>query len=138
SEGLIQALHHPAARAEFAFIDGQDELREVIENDDFGAWRVFLHPEQRQYAQRHRNGSFRLSGGAGTGKTVVLLHRARHLARQEPQARIGLTTFNRTLADSLRSQLPLLDASLVPAEAPGDPGGSVARLVQLARKALLP
>lgn len=136
SEALIHALQHPAARAEFAFIDGQDELREVIENDDFGAWRVFLHPEQRQYAQRHRNGSFRLSGGAGTGKTVVLLHRAKHLARQDPQARIVLTTFNRTLADSLRSQLRLLDSSLVLAEEPGEPGVHVAGIDQLARKVL--
>ncbi|UFU01871.1 AAA family ATPase [Ruania suaedae] len=131
-EALIEALQHPAARAEFAFIGDQEELREVIESDDFAAWRVFLHPEQRQYAEKSRNGSFRLSGGAGTGKTVVLLHRARHLARQNPNARIVLTTYNRTLAEALRSQLQLLDASLPMADRLGQPGIFVAGVDQIA------
>src|SRR4051794_16757264 len=94
---LATALQHPAARLQFAFIEDDAELRRAIEDGDFEAWRVFLHPEQRRYAERSWNGPFRLSGGAGTGKTVVLLHRARSLARRSPDARIVLTTFNRTL-----------------------------------------
>ncbi len=81
-ERLIKGLQHPAAQISFAWIENNDELRRVVEGGDFGAWRVFLHPEQRKYASRGYNGPFRLSGGAGTGKTVVLLHRARHLARR--------------------------------------------------------
>ncbi|MGO2097218.1 MAG: DNA helicase UvrD, partial [Candidatus Microbacterium stercoravium] len=90
---LLEALKHPAAQMQFTFIDDSDELRRVIEGGDFGAWRVFLHPEQREYAEKDRSGSFRLTGGAGTGKTVVLLHRARHLAQRDPNARVILTTF---------------------------------------------
>ncbi|NKZ71784.1 AAA family ATPase [Rhodococcus hoagii] len=54
-----------------------------------------------------------MSGGAGTGKTVVLLHRARELHRRNPEARIVLTTFNRTLAEALKYQLAILDSSVV-------------------------
>src|SRR5690606_29456602 len=71
-DALLDALRHPAARMTFAFVDDDEELRAAIEDEDFGRWRVFLHPEQRSYATRDRNGAFRLSGGAGTGKTVVL------------------------------------------------------------------
>ncbi len=70
---------------DFAFIEDDAALRAAIEDDNFGRWRVFLHPEQRDYAFKDRNGSFRLSGGAGTGKSVVLLHRARHLASGNPR-----------------------------------------------------
>ena len=69
---------------QFTFIDDTEELRRVIEGGDFGAWRVFLHPDQRDYAEKDRSGSFRLTGGAGTEKTVILLHRARHLTKTNP------------------------------------------------------
>ncbi|WP_022909111.1 3'-5' exonuclease [Aestuariimicrobium kwangyangense] len=119
---LAAALSHPAARLQFAFIEDNEELRRAIEDADFAAWRVFLHPEQRKYAERSWKGSFRLSGGAGTGKTVVLLHRARNLARKNPQARIVLTTYNKTLADSLLRDLRVLDPTLTIADKLGEPG----------------
>lgn len=109
---LIEGLRHPAAQMSFAWIENNAELRRVIEDGDFGAWRVFLHPEQRKYADRSYSGPFRLSGGAGTGKTVVLLHRARMLARRSPNARVVLTTFTTNLADQLRTDLERLDAGL--------------------------
>src|SRR5690606_16906477 len=87
---VLRSLQRPAAALQYAFIDDQDELRRVIEEGDFGAWRIFLHPEQRRYVDRSYTGPFRLSGGAGTGKTVVLIHRARALARRRPQARVVL------------------------------------------------
>lgn len=79
ADRLVEELRHPAAQMSFAWIETNAELRRVIEGGDFGAWRVLLHPEQRKYATRSYAGPFRLSGGAGTGKTVVLLHRARML-----------------------------------------------------------
>ncbi len=119
---LLAALQHPAAKMEFAFIEDNDELRRAIEDTDFAAWRVFLHPEQRKYATASYSGPFRLSGGAGTGKTVVLLHRARHLALQNPQARILLTTFTKTLAEALKADLRRLDPTLALAANLGDSG----------------
>lgn len=121
-EKILRGLSHPTAQASFAYIDGQEELQRVIEAQDFGAWRVFLHPEQRKYATAHYNGAFRLSGGAGTGKTVVLVHRARNLWRENPSARIVLTTYTRNLADMLRANLKQLDPGVPLASSLGDAG----------------
>ncbi|MSS46579.1 AAA family ATPase [Cutibacterium sp. WCA-380-WT-3A] len=119
---LLHSLRSPAAAMEFATIEGKDELRRVIEDGDFGAWRVFLHPTQRRFVNRRWNGSFRLSGGAGTGKTVVILHRAASLARDNPNARIIITTFTKNLANELSENLESLDPTLPRASALGEPG----------------
>lgn len=128
---LIGSLQHPAARAQFALIDGEDELRAIIEGEDFGAWRVFLHPDQRRYATGSWKGPFRLSGGAGTGKTVVLLHRAGELRRKNPSAKIVLTTFTKALAGNLERDLQRLDPGL-DATALIEPGITVRGVDQLA------
>src|SRR5690348_13022304 len=133
---LIEGLRHPAAQMSFAWIENNAELRRVIEGGDFGAWRVFLHPEQRKYAERSYSGPFRLSGGAGTGKTVVLLHRARMLARRSPDSRVLLTTFTTNLADQLRTDLARLDAGLPSAAGLGEPGVSVYGIDALASAVL--
>ena len=135
-DAVLEAMRHPAARMEFAFIEDNDELRAAIENPDFTAWRIFLHPEQRAYTTRDYNGAFRLTGGAGTGKTVVLVHRARELHRRNPAARIVLTTFNRTLADTLSEQLNTLDPSLTTASDLGKPGIYVAGVDAIAHRVL--
>ncbi|MEV4705737.1 UvrD-helicase domain-containing protein [Actinoplanes sp. NPDC049316] len=119
---VLQSLKRPAAALQYAFIDDQEELRRVIEGGDFGAWRIFLHPEQRRYVDRSYNGPFRLSGGAGTGKTVVLVHRARALNRRDPDARIILTTFTTNLADALGDSLTHLDPRVPQAKTLGQPG----------------
>ena len=134
-EKIKQALEHPASRMQFTFIgDNSEELKQVIDGADFDAWRTFLHPEQRVYAERRYNGSFRLSGGAGTGKTVVLVHRARMLAKANLQSRIVLTTYTTTLAQSLDSNLSKLDARVMRAERLGQPGVVVGGIDSLVNK----
>ncbi|GAA3290510.1 3'-5' exonuclease [Arthrobacter citreus] len=136
-EKIKKALEHPATKMQFTFIgEDSEELRKVIEGGDFDAWRTFLHPEQRIYAERHYNGSFRLSGGAGTGKTVVLLHRARTLSKAEPSCGVVLTTFTTTLAESLNNGLQRLDNDLHRAEKPGDSGVLVAGIDALVSRVL--
>jgi superfamily I DNA/RNA helicase len=130
-ERITKAFEHPATKMQFTFIDTDEELRRVIEGEDFGAWRVFLHPEQREYATKDRNGAFRLTGGAGTGKTVVLLHRTRYLHRADATKCILLTTFNRTLADALSRDLERLDGSIVRADGLGESGVLVRGLDQI-------
>lgn len=86
---------------QFVYLDNDDELRRMME-DDFAAWRTYLHPKQRAVAYRERfNGPSRLAGGAGTGKTVVALHRAAFLATR-PGSRVLLCTFTRNLASTLQ------------------------------------
>ncbi|AXE40111.1 UvrD-helicase domain-containing protein [Acidipropionibacterium virtanenii] len=128
---LIAALKKPASQMQFAKIKGADELRRVIEDGDFGAWRVFLHPVQRTWVQKNTNGPLRLAGGAGTGKTVVLVHRARRLANDRPDARIVMTTFTRNLADDLASSLKSLDPQ-VPQVGLGENGVHVTGIDALA------
>ncbi|WP_207454662.1 UvrD-helicase domain-containing protein [Herbiconiux sp. SYSU D00978] len=133
---LIDAMRHPASQMTFAFVHDNDELRRVIEEGSFANWRIFLHPEQRRYVERNFNGPFRLSGGAGTGKTVVLLHRAARLARQNPQARIILTTYTVNLAENIKRDLRALDEQIPLATALGQPGIYVNGIDALASAAL--
>lgn len=135
-DDIIEAIRKPAAQTQFTYIDDNEELRRVIEADDFGAWRTFLHPEQRRYVEADYNGAFRLSGGAGTGKTVVLVHRARALANKNPGSSILLTTYTTTLADSLLRSLKELDPDIPIAENPGEPGIHVAGVDAVASRVL--
>ena len=68
-------------------------------------WTVFLHPAQRELVERDYSGPSRVAGSAGTGKTVVALHRAVFLARKNPDSRVLLTTFSDTLANALQTKL---------------------------------
>lgn len=125
-EEIVERIKSDAGVLNFVWIESNEELERVIDEGDFGAWRVFLHPEQRKYVDKRYNGSARLSGGAGTGKTVVILHRARALVRRNPQGRVLVTTFTRNLADALRRDLRRLDGSLPIAERMSDVGAHVA------------
>ncbi|WP_062381193.1 3'-5' exonuclease [Demequina pelophila] len=135
-ERIEKGFEHPTARAQFTFVGDQDELQKAIEATDFGAWRVFLHPDQRKYATKHYNGAFRLSGGAGTGKTVVLVHRARELWKANPDARIVLTTYTKNLADMLASNVRQLDPEVPLASALGEPGVYVTNVDALIARVL--
>ncbi|MBP5886962.1 MULTISPECIES: UvrD-helicase domain-containing protein [Streptomyces] len=92
-----------------------DAVQAVIEEGDFRAWKVFLHPTQERIVHRHYTGPARVSGGPGTGKTIVALHRVKHLAGKLPPGHnrpILLTTFTKNLTTDLRLRL----ASLVEPE----------------------
>ncbi|MBX9858541.1 MAG: UvrD-helicase domain-containing protein [Sphingomonas sp.] len=58
--------------------------------------------------ERSFDGPARVSGSAGTGKTVVALHRAVRLARTDPARRILLATFSEPLARELVSKVKVL------------------------------
>lgn len=95
---------HPDAQRRFRTMTNVEELARALEYP-WEKWTIFLHPGQRQLVQRDYNGSARVAGSAGTGKTIVALHRAVFLARTNPDARILLTTFSETLANALRTKL---------------------------------
>ncbi|MEV5544933.1 UvrD-helicase domain-containing protein [Streptomyces sp. NPDC052309] len=85
-----------------------DALREALEAGDFGRWKVFLHPTQTRLVERRYSGPARVGGGPGTGKTIVALHRVRHLVAQLPPGNtkpVLLTTYNKNLSADLRSRL---------------------------------
>lgn len=130
-EKILRALESDVSKMQFTFVDDNDELRKMIEDGDFASWRVFLHPEQARYATGDYAGPFRLSGGAGTGKTVVLLHRARRLMAQDPNARVVLTTYTRALAENLKRDLLVLEPEIRIASGLGEPGVLVRGVDQL-------
>jgi hypothetical protein len=101
---------HPDAQRRFRVMTNVAELETAL-NFPWEKWTVFLHPEQRQWVERDYTGPARVSGSAGTGKTIVALHRAVYLARSNPDARVLLTTFSDTLASALHTKLKRLVGS---------------------------
>ena len=97
-------FEHPDAQRRFRLMTNVEELERALEYP-WEKWYVFLHPDQRQLVERDFSGPARVSGSAGTGKTIVALHRAVHLARANPDARVLLMTFSDTLANALREKL---------------------------------
>ena len=95
---------HPDARRRFRLVEDSDELRQALDYP-LEKWSVFLHPAQRELVEQSLSGPARVAGSAGTGKTVVALHRAVHLARKYPEARILLATFSDALANMLSTKL---------------------------------
>lgn len=95
---------HPDAQRRFRLMTDVEELKLALEFP-WDRWTVFLHPDQRQMVERDYNGPARVSGSAGTGKTIVALHRAVWLLRQNPDSRVLLTTFSDPLANALRVKL---------------------------------
>jgi hypothetical protein len=99
-----QAFEHPDARRRFRTVTNVEELERALEFP-WEKWTVFLHPAQREAVEKDYGGPARVSGSAGTGKTIVALHRAVFLARAHPEARVLLTTFSGPLANALRVKL---------------------------------
>lgn len=97
-------FEHPDALRRFRVMTNVEELQRALEFP-WDKWSVFLHPDQRQSVERSYSGPVRISGSAGTGKTIVAIHRAVFLARTDPNARVLLTTFSHILANALRSKL---------------------------------
>jgi hypothetical protein len=103
SDTLEIALRRPGSARHFVAISTEEDLKQALKYP-LQLWRVFLHPEQRAIVRAHFDGPALVSGGAGTGKTVVGLHRARYLASEvftAPTDRVLLTTFTYNLAQDL-------------------------------------
>ncbi len=100
----VDPFTHPDALRRFRILTNLEELERALEFP-WEKWTVFLHPAQHHLVERTYNGPARISGSAGTGKTVVALHRAVFLAKQHPEAQIVLTTFSKALANALNVKL---------------------------------
>ena len=104
------ALARDSSRRHFLVLTEDSDL-EALLAAPLEHWRIFLHPSQRKLVEHDWNGPVKVTGGAGTGKTVVAMHRAAQLARQYadlPGRPVVFTTFTRTLAEDIRQHLVLL------------------------------
>ncbi len=110
-ENFSAALASPESQRQFKVIDSDAELAGMLDAP-LEQWRIFLHPSQQRLVQLQAKGPTRVLGGAGTGKTVVAMHRARFLAARAgfllPGQKILFTTFTRNLAADVSRSLDLL------------------------------
>ena len=105
TENLANALESPLSLKSFVVVEGEEELRRIMA-EPLEKWRVFLHPTQRKIVNKSYSGSARVLGGAGTGKTVVAMHRAKHLATElKDKERILFTTYTANLASDIKDNL---------------------------------
>lgn len=146
-EALIESLQHPASRASFVTLDENatdSELQDIIDKASFNDWRIFLHPAQEHLVKAKFSGQGRVFGGAGTGKTIVAVHRANALATnwgRKPEMvkgspRVLLSTFTRGLADSLKSLMNLKNPSFPEATIPGAPGMTISGIDSVIHRVL--
>jgi superfamily I DNA/RNA helicase/mRNA-degrading endonuclease RelE of RelBE toxin-antitoxin system len=103
----VSPFEHPDALRRFRVMKNVEELALALDYP-WERWAVFLHPEQRKLVEREFNGPAKVSGSAGTGKTIVAIHRAAHLARRNPDSRVLLATFSQPLANALAAKVRLL------------------------------
>lgn len=105
TDDLATSLGTAISKKSFVVVEGEEELRLMLA-EPLEKWRVFLHPSQRKLVDRNYNGPVRVLGGAGTGKTVVAMHRAKYLASLlEANERILFTTFTVNLVHDIRDNL---------------------------------
>lgn len=99
----------------FITFDDNNLIDEFFANNTLADWMLFLHPEQKAIATRDLRGAARLRGISGSGKTCVLVHRARHLAKQykQPILLVTLTDSMRRLLDRLADDLCGVERSLI-------------------------
>ncbi len=105
-----ESFDHPDALRRFRVLKDVEELQRALESP-WDKWAIFLHPDQQQVVDRNYSGPARVSGSAGTGKTIVAVHRAVHLARNNPESRVLLTTFSSLLANSLKIKVRRLTSN---------------------------
>ena len=111
STNISDALKNPCNLKSFIVVDGNQELEKIMEAP-LEKWRVFLHPDQRKFATRDYSGSARVLGSAGTGKTVVAMHRAKYLASKiKDDEKILFTTFTANLASDIEENLKKICSS---------------------------
>jgi mRNA-degrading endonuclease RelE of RelBE toxin-antitoxin system len=100
------AVERDSTRRHFVVITDAAEMEKLLAAP-LEQWRVFLHPSQRRLVEMRAGGPVRVLGSAGTGKTVVAMHRAAWLARNTcmPGQKILFTTFTKNLATDIASNL---------------------------------
>jgi UvrD-like helicase C-terminal domain/AAA domain len=131
---LADPFAHPDALRRFRVVENVEELQRALEFP-WEKWTIFLHPSQREIVERDFSGPARVAGSAGTGKTIVALHRAARLAQSGSDARVLLTTFSRPLANALERRLKILigeESSIIPRVVVTPFNGVAEELYQLA------
>ena len=104
-DDYVAALQTDASKKTFVIVEGEEELEEIM-SEPLEKWRIFLHPTQRKIVNKNFSGPARALGGAGTGKTVVAMHRAKKLASElQDGQKVLFTTYTKNLAEDIKVNL---------------------------------
>ncbi len=104
-DDYVTALQTDASKKTFVIVEGEEELEEIM-SEPLEKWRIFLHPTQRKIVNKNFSGPARTLGGAGTGKTVVAMHRAKKLASElQDGQKVLFTTYTKNLAEDIKVNL---------------------------------
>ena len=95
---------HPDAKRRFAKISDKESLARALDFP-WDKWSIYLHPHQSEIVEGQYVGPVRVAGSAGTGKTIVALHRAVEMVQRYPGAKVLLSSFSRTLASEMDNKL---------------------------------
>jgi superfamily I DNA/RNA helicase len=114
TEDFSTAIETAESQSRFVVVADEETMAAIL-NSPLAQWRVFLHPTQRKLADGDRSGPVRVLGGAGTGKTVLAMHRAKWLTehRATDEKRVFFTTFTRNLAADIEENLKTLCTAAV-------------------------
>jgi len=101
SSDSVEQLNSPNNLRNFYVVHDDSDLEQVLEGD-LKKWKVFLHPAQRKYSSYDFPGSYKVTGAAGTGKTVLAVHRLKYLTENKRESgRVLFTTFTKSLVKNL-------------------------------------
>lgn len=100
-------MENPDTKRSFVTVQVKNELAIALEYP-WAKWMVFLHPDQQELVDASFSGPAKVSGPAGTGKTVLVLHRAFRLAKENPSEQVLLTTYSKTLSDRIEQMAAIL------------------------------
>lgn len=103
----VDPFLQPDAQRRFRALDNRKDIEQAL-NFPMDKWALYLHPVQQQLVDESFTGPARIAGSAGTGKTVVALHRAARILREHPEAKLLLTTFSSPLSNALEYKLRML------------------------------
>ena len=111
NDDYTAALKNPITKSQFASIEDEEAMKALLEYPA-AQWRAYLHPSQRRLIERHYGGPARIIGGAGTGKTVVIVHRARYLTQFcGDDEKVLVTSFNKSLVADIEERLSTICSS---------------------------
>ena len=112
-EGKEKDINGNSANNRRFFVEVADDKElSMMLNKDFELWHLFLHPSQRKLVEEDYKGSMKVTGGAGTGKTVAAMHRLKRLSEKAEKESVLYTTFTKALMKNLEHQINALDINI--------------------------
>ncbi len=111
-DDIDAAIERDGSKRRFYVVESEEELETMLAGS-LEKWRVYLHPSQRRIVENQWNGPVRVLGGAGTGKTVVAMHRAIWLVRNtlDDDKKVLFLTYNTNLAADIKSNLAKISSA---------------------------